>query len=414
MPIEKKPDEIEEQPIEAINPAGEAVESDTGVVLAPGADGAADQEEPERRLERHDDGRAAIAERFKKNRGQTAAPVPATGDYTDPAQYYGLHGKPPEPEPKVEPEKSEGDAPTDQADADDGDSDPTESPAPQPKIKMIVRGKEREVTQDELIALAQKAAAGDSYLEDARRVFEAAKQTTRVQVSRQHHDDNPAISTDTGTDPEPETTDQHPDPFRTVVEKIQYGDPDEAASILRNTFSEMAEGAVKRVSIDSRVQQDIANDMRSYDEFVKANQDIANDKFAVASVKEAFLEGYRQDLRDIGVSDDQIPTDPDVLAKHHRYYKLQGQPVRSVATLLENAKQEFNRWRGPTEATHVPQPTSASRIHVNVNRDERRKAINHQPTRATVPSQLMAPTAPTGAKSRADAVAAAKRARGQA
>ncbi|HWW46316.1 MAG TPA: hypothetical protein VNZ94_00555 [Xanthobacteraceae bacterium] len=336
-----------------------------------------------------DGGRSAIADKFKRIREDREKPVEAHGDYTDPSQLYGQHAAAPEaPQP-------------------DATTEPSPPPAER-KFKLTVRGEEREVTEQELLTLAQKSAAADSYLDDARHILETAKQ--RVKVSRQHPADPPR--TDATEFDELDDQQHQADPFEHLVEQMQYGDPKDVSKNLRTTMAEIAKDAVKEATTTSRVQQDLASDLRAYDEFVKANPELANDRFAVAGIRDSLLEGYREDLRKIGVSEDHIPKDPEQLAIHHRHYKLQGHPVRTVPTLLEGARQDFIRWRGNPKEPSTTMPRPEARVDVRVNRDERRMAINHQPTRATVAPQMQQPPAGAG-KTRADAVAAARRARGQ-
>ena len=348
-----------------------------------------------------DGGRSAIAERFKKLRSDKEPPVETTGDFVHPSQTYGQIAAEPEPQPQNEPQR---------------------------RMKLKVRGEEREVDReeairmakvvtsddvsmlndDQLTRLAQIGAAGQSYLEDTKQVLETTRQ--RVQVSRQHPDAQPAP---TATDQDDPGDQQHPaDPVEKIIEELQYGDPKEVGPKLRTTIAEIAADAIKQATVTDRVQQDIANDLRAHDEFVKKHADLASDPIAASVIRDQLLNGYRDDLRKIGVPDEAIPSDPTLLAKHHRHYKLEGQPVRQVSQLLNEAAENLQKWRGGTPRSEpAPQPQSETRV--NVNRDDRRMAIPHQPTRANVQPAMNAPTQP-GPKSRHDAVRAAQMARGQA
>lgn len=356
----------------------------------------------------YDDGRAALAEKFKRTRVDREAPVPATGDFSDPAQMYGqVAVQPAEPEPPVEQEQS---------------------PAPPPNLKLRVRGVEREVSRDEAMRLASEAtgendlsgltdaqivrfaqmgAAGESYLNESRQFMETAR--TRVNVSRQHPDAiDPAPP---ATEPEPEADDTTTvDPLEQAIEQIQFGDPKEARARLGATIAEAAAKAVQQATVSDRVRQDIVNDLRAHDDFVKNHADVSSDPIASSVIRDGLLNGYREDLIKIGVPAEKIPTDMTSLANHHRQYKLQGQPVRQVATLLDAAYQRFVDWRGGSRQEQPQMPSSQTRV--NVNRDERRMAIPQQPSRASV--QPMTPQQATGKNSRHDAVIAAQKARGQA
>ena len=375
--------------IEVINtPADDAQAQQIDIKAPPSGDAPQPREEtkPEIML---DDGRSAIAARFKKMRSDKEPGVETTGDFIHPSQTYGQVAVEQEPEPSNEPAL----------------------PAPeQRKMKVKVRGEERELTEEEVLAAAQKALAGDDYLNEARQILETTK---RVVVSRQHPD-APEPATTANEQNEPDDR-QHPgDAIESLVNDLQYGDPKDAGEKLRTTIAEIATNAVKQATVTDRVQQDVANDMRAHDDFVKKHSDLASDPIATAVIREGLMNGYREDLLKIGVPEENIPSDPTVLANHHRHYKLQGQPVRQVAQLLNQAAETLQNWRGGTPRTEATsQPPSEPRVEVSLNRDDRRRAIPQQPTRANVQPAMNA-SPQSAPKSRHDAVRAAQLARGQA
>lgn len=403
----KKPEEA----IDVINaPVDDAQGQQLDLRAPPSGDAPQPREEIKPEIVQ-EDGRAAIAARFKKLRSDKEPGVDTTGDFIHPSQTYGQVAVEPEPEAPKEPQ---GDAP----------------PA---KITLKVRGEQREVDRDEALRLArvvvgndedvsslsneqitrlaQIGAAGQSYLDDTKQVLETTR--TRVQVSRQHPDAPESAPTANQQD-EPDDR-QHPDdPIEALVNDLQFGDPKEAGPKLRTTIAEIAADAVKQATVTDRVQQDVANDMRAHDEFVKKYADLASDPIATSVIRDQLMNGYREDLRKIGVPEENIPSDPTALANHHRHYKLQGQPVRQVAQLLNHAAETYQNWRGGTPRTEAtPQSPSEPRVEVNLNRDDRRRAIPQQPTRANVQPQMTAPQQ-QGPRSRHDAVKEAQRARGQA
>lgn len=407
---ERKPDDIEVHH----GASDDGGETDRAVRAAPKHEG---QDEPAANetilVPIGDGGRADIAKRFKANRGDKEKPVEATGDFSDPAQTYGTVAL---QEQDDQPERQE----------------QRQEQQPAAKLKLKVRGEEREVERDEAIRLAkvvtgnddveglnddqitrlaQIGAAGQSYLDDTRQVLETTRQ--RVQVSRQHQDEPRPAPQATETNDNDDDGDTNADPVKNLVKEIQYGDPDQAAERLRTTMTEFAKDAVKQVSSDTRVQEDVRNDLRAHDEFVKKHADLASDPIAQTVIRDGLMNGYRDDLRKIGVPEDQIPTDPSALANHHRQYKLQGQPVRSVAKLLDDAAERLTTWRGgEVRREPTPQPKTERQVHVNVNRDTRREAIPQQPTRSNV-QPLPAANANRGQPDRSAAVAKAKAARGQ-
>ncbi|WP_028136158.1 hypothetical protein [Bradyrhizobium japonicum] len=385
-----------EDQIEVINQDTEATGADHSLNPAPVDDNPRPSEPPKPEI-LDQDPRAAIAARFKKLREDKEPPVETTGDFVDPSQVYGQAGKVEEEPPAPAPEPP---------------------PAQPSKRKLKVNGQEQEYTEEEVIALAQKAAAANDILEQAKERLAESKrvlETTRVHVSRQNPADNPAptaTDADDGTDGQ-----QNPaDPLKEAIEQIQYGDPDKAKEVLGKTIAEVATAAVKQVSWEDRVQADVASDLRAHDDFVKKNEDLAKDPRAAKLIRAELLDGYAEDLRKIGVPDDKIPTDATQLANLHRGHKLRGAQVRSVSKLLEdagNSVREFAKIGAPRQETAPQKPTNPERVQVNLNRDDRRRAIPQQPQRANVqPAQTNSAPA-SQMDSRKAAVERAKAARGQ-
>lgn len=337
-----------------------------------------EKKEPERvHMSPQDAARAEIAARFRKTR-EDPDDVGYHGDHNDPTQHYGAVAKPEEPATDKAP-----DAPTD----------------PQKRmVKLKVRGQEMEVPEEEVIADAQKYRAADDYLGEARRILEDSR---RVRSSRPHQGEEepaPVARQDDGhldADPQRHPADED-DPFEKLVETIQYGDKKEAAEALRNTLRTVTREEGQQEAWKERINESLIQDTREYQEFVGKNAEIARDENAVAVVRKNFIEGYREDLRKIGVPEDRIPRDEETLARHHRIYKLKGQPVRQIGQLLENAKGKFQSWMGGFPRQQTPPAPIDGRVQVNVDRTERRAAIPQQPSRAAVPPQMQRPQTPPG------------------
>lgn len=337
--------------------------------------------------------REEIAARFKKSR-QDPQDVDYHGDHNDPTQHYGAVAKEPEPQQEQPPQQQQ-------------------QPEPR-KVKLKVRHQELELPEEEVIALAQKSLAADTYLDDAKKIYEDAR---RAPSSRPHQGEPEPAPVARQDDIDPDDArqpHQEGDPFEELVEKIQYGDKKEAAEALRTTLTKASERSSLEAQWTQRINDDLARDQETYKEFVAKNAEITRDENAVPVVKKNFLEGYREDLRKIGVPEDKIPTDETILAQHHRIYKLKGQPVRSVGQLLEAAKTKFVEWKGGGAPKPQQQQTpSNGRPAVNVNRAERREAIPHQPSRAAVPQAMQRPTNAPASPDRSAVVQRMRQQRGQ-
>lgn len=398
FPMNDKTAKPEDNQIEVLNnDNNEGAAADRGLQAPP--QGSADNDPPAPPPQdgaNPDDSRAAIAARFKRVREDKEPAVEATGDFLHPSQTYGQVGadqKQPDP-PPAEPE----------------------APVPAAKRKLKVNGQEIERTQEEIDAAAQKSFAADDYLEQAKKKLKDAEQvleTTRVHVSRQNPAERPAPTAAEGDDNDGQ---QNPaDPLKDVIQEIQYGDPDKAKDLLGKTIADAATAAARTVSSQDRVREDIAKDLLAHDEFVKKNPNLAEDEDAHDFIRSGLLRGYREDLRKIGVPDENIPTDTSQLANLHRRHKLEGKSMRSVSTLLDAAHERLTTFRGgaPRAENPNPQPSAEPRVEVNLNRDDRRRAIPQQPQRANVqPSQNQNQPA-SQQDSRKSAVQRAQAARGQ-
>jgi hypothetical protein len=259
-----------------------------------------------------------------------------------------------------------------------------DAPADQPQdaprtIKVKVRHEIRELPEQDVIAAAQKTLAGDGYLEEARRLLEDAKQV----VSRPHQGEDPAHA-NRQTD---ENDDQsHQTDNRALAERLQFGSPDEAAAViaqLRQAGTSDPD-AIRRAVYDTQRATDVTKAKRSYDVFVRANEDLVKDPIAHAAMEAAFYNGLRADLRTLGYTDEQIPRANERLVEAHRFHRIQGQDVRDTAALLEDSRAAVERFRVPGGEPTPPARKDA--VTVRVDRSERRAGIPLQPARSALPA----------------------------
>lgn len=361
-----------------------------------------------------------IADRVKASR--TDSPE-YTGDYTDPAQTVGNITREPEPAEPAEPV-----APAEPA-----------APAPQGKrrFRLKVDGNEFERDIDEVARLAemtpeeveqhperatkyaQKELAASSRLTRANDILRGAHQRPADDPSRRApgSQDEPRASA-TEPAPEPPATDVtqgDDDDIAKLVEDIQFGgDPKETAKRLRSAITKTARQESETATVGNRMQEDFAATMRAFEEFKGQNQDLVDDPNAHAVMKHLIEEGYAEDLRALGLPEDQIPKDPVKRADYHRYYRSQGHKVRPPDKMLNDVKSKYLDWRGGSKTP--PAPTSPApregQPTVKVNRDARRQAIPTQPTRATAPPTEPAAVTPQPRR-RSAVIQTMRRSRGQ-
>ena len=342
-----------------------------------------------------DDMRAQIANRFRRS----ADDVPFNGDLTDPEMLYGKAARAPAAEPDAEPSVV-------------GEPAPVELPQ---KRTLKIRGRDVEMTDEEILAAAQKTLAADTYLEDARRLLEEAKTIKAERTGRDRQPPDGQSSTQDDVSDSGGTADQTQHPaadLKSVVEKIQYGDPDEAARELETIIDQRINKNVDQTQVTRLFNNDLAKAQKALKDFTEANPEFAKDDRAVALMQTELMDLYAEDLMALGLDKSQLPRDVNTRANWLRFYKIQGRTTRETSELLNTAKQRVDEWRG-VSAKPTPQALrkEAPRVVVNVDRTERRLAIPNQPSRASMPRRDAAP-APTRTPG-SDVVAQMRKSRGQ-
>jgi hypothetical protein len=104
----------------------------------------------------------------------------------------------------------------------------------------------------------------------------------------------------------------------------------------------------------------------------------------------AFYNGLRQDLKNLGYTDDQLPRANERLVEAHRFHRIQGQDVRDTAALLEDSRQAVEKFRGPRAGEFTPPARKDNSVAVRVDRSERRAGIPLQPARSALPASSSA------------------------
>lgn len=344
-----------------------------------------------------DQARLDMAKRFRRQ--STEDDVPFNGNMNDPEMLYGKSGR-----VELEPE----------ADAPDL-LVPVVAPivVPTAKRTLTVRGKQVEMTDDEILIAAQKNLAGDSYLDEARGLLEEAKTIKAERAGRPQHPEGDRTQDD-GLEIDPNEASQHPaDPLEEAIEQIQFGDPKEAAKKIRSVMRDVSEKEADEGQMRRLVKNDIARVQVVLKTFSAANPTIANDKIAAQAIEQFVYDVTREEIEKLGdVDASKIPQNPAELANWHRFYRINGRSVSNPEALLESAKGRYLKWKGVSEQPVVPVPKAAPRVVVNVDRTERRAAIPNQPTRSVAP-RSDAQARPAQGKSRSDVIMGMRAQRGQ-
>jgi hypothetical protein len=349
-----------------------------------------------------DQARLDMAKRFRRQGAEED--VPFNGNLNDPEMLYGKSGR-----EALEPEPDEPDILVPQAKT----VMPKETNAP--KRTLTVRGRQVEMTDDEILAAAQKTLAGDSYLDEARSLLEEAKQIKAERAGRapQHPEGEHNNSTQYDRqDVDPQSR-QHPDELEEAIEQIQFGDPKEAAAKIRKVMKTVSEQEADEGQMRRLVKNDIARSQAVVKAFSEKNPTIANDQVAAQALEQFVYQITREEIEKLGdVDASKIPQNSAELANWHRFYRINGRAVSTPDALLESAKGRYEKWKGVSGQTPSPAAQAKPRVVVNVDRDQRRAAIPNQPTRSMSPTPDALTRQPQG-KSRSDVIMAMRKQRGQ-
>ncbi len=381
--------------------------------------GGVERREPIARAVTNDDIRSGIAARFRRTTPENERPF--NGDMTEPENVIGeigqnLEGRNPEDDDDLEREamRRANEGLTGQAEAmladDDVDLD-EQQPAPVARKKLKVRGVDRELTDEEILEAARKTLAGDSYMEEARALLEEAKRIRGGTAA-----DRSPTGDEHGTNeldpPELDGSPSQEPTTRDVVEKLQFGDPDEAAALLDRLVDSRSEKTASKGQLQRAFNQDLARSQKALKSFQDANPDLANDEIAAMAIEAGMYKLYSEDMKALGIDESQIPKDRSAVANWHRFYRINGYEVRPTSELLNAARDNFLKWRNkgqPSPSKEQPR-RGAPNVQINVQRDARRAAIPVQPSRSTAIRRDPVAPAPSD---RSSVVMNMRRARGQ-
>lgn len=364
---------------------------------------------------RFDDKRAEITARFRSAR--TTEVADAQDDVTAFAREGGMPedfrqaiGQEPQPELQPEPAPEPEPAPA-----------PVLQPAPGPeqKFKLTVNGRPLELTAEQVVAEAQKALAAGDILGEAKSLRnELAQLRDQNLAPRQPVPAHQGHET-AQPEPAPHLADvANQDDLQALVEKIQFGDPKEAADLLRDTIGKVIDQrttpVVEARLIEGRLRDEGARTKQVLQDFKDQNPELAADPIAHAAMERVMLDLQIEDLRKIGVDltklrrDSQPPNATDIANAHRWYRTEQGfASLRSPETMLVAAKDKVLAWKGVARTEPPADPVrqqGAPRVEISVNRADRRAAVQPQPQRAAAPQQRQPSQQPALPRDRSDVV----------
>jgi hypothetical protein len=339
-----------------------------------------------------DSKRDEITARFRTDRLAEAEEAP------DDISAFTRSGLPPElaPEPAAEPaEPAEPPA----------EGEPA-APEPPQLIKLKVHGKEIELPLDQVIAKAQIAVAADNVLDEAKTKLGEVNSLlaqTRDKVARgdqqsgQHQPQPQPTAQPAQPQPAPADLPNQEDPLDKLIESLQFGDTQEAKTLLRKTIAEAATSpeviaqTVQQQMLNERIRDDGARAAKVLLDFKEKHKDLAEDPMAQAAMEATMLQMQTADLTALGldpnrIRPDGLPSTPGDIARAHQFYRAQGMNVRSPQTMLEESRDKLLEWKGiKQQPTAEPTPKPPPRVEVSVDRTARRAAVPQQPSRTAAP-----------------------------
>jgi hypothetical protein len=350
--------------------------------------------------------RAEIIARYSKDRAAEPVDNELAGLAQEGAIPLELRSQPIEAEPESEPAPAEGEL---QPESEPAETQAQEPPAPR-KIKVKVHGQEMELTEDELVARAQIALASENILEEAKSLKKGLQdqidQVSRLKGNAANQQQQPA-GAQSPEQQQPSTSPEGGQPnqdgrVRELIEKMQYGDPDEAEQLLRQTIEERVlaavQPAVQNEMLAERFRGEGARTAKVLADFKDQHADLAGDPFSEAAIQTRLFQLQVEDIRNLGVDPAQIqtpdgsPVTPGHIAQAHAYYRAKGFSVRAPEVMLNQAANDVQTWlksKNPQPADPAPSHDGkvAPRVEVTVERQQRRQAIPQSPDRAAAPRQ---------------------------
>lgn len=285
-----------------------------------------------------------------------------------------------------------------------------EAPAPASEpaktVKIKVRGEEKEVAIDEALAMARKAYAAEDYLGEAKGKLDEVNtllRETRDRATRSAQSGQPQAApngTQAADAPAPQVPQPQEDPFGKLIETMQFGDPEEARTLLRETIVQTAQQVARQTGVEDRLREDATKAAQVLADFRDQHKELAEDPMANAAIESKIYQLQADDLKALNVDlarlrQDGLPATPADIANVHQRARAAGHRVRSAAQMLEDATKSFLEWRGVAPpltadpAPPQPQPALAAQrakpVEVIVDRAARKSAIPQQPSRTTAP-----------------------------
>jgi len=398
MNIERDPTQIDQENKQAIQQDA----GDDAAKRAPEGDGGAGEPQVEEVATRPepkmftDDKRKAIAEKAKAQRQAKIDAEFADNIASDRARLYGSNVN--HPELRTQEER---DAANQQ---------------PEAKRKLKVNGREFEMNESEVIALAQKAIAADDILGHAK--------TQRDEATNLLAELRAMKSTIASSTPEPKQEDVKPAPrkeettlsdddFDNIVEQIQVGDTKSAKAALSKYGEQIETRILQKIgNLDEHIAETVTvvnestrrknETIKTLTDFAAENPEFESSRPLQVALAQQTADTMREKLYDLGVlpetlehikatqvhPDGRRMMDNEVVGFAYRHLQEQGNvPLPSHGEILKTAVSTLRKQFNMPERQPANAATSTQSQVREANLD-RKRAMTPQPRRATAPSAM--------------------------
>lgn len=270
-----------------------------------------------------------------------------------------------------------------------GNDVPVKDRAELAKLAEVEEDEANDFTDAQLIKLAQKQLAASQILDEAKQHAKSSRQAARDETgdtlpgheAAQDHDDPAA--------PPAEHQGKKADWHRDTIEKIQFGDPDEAAAAFKDALTRGVSEAMTQNQVRQRVQAVESMIVRATDVFEDANADLFEDPdIADLTYNKALVAEFRKDLVAGGVD----PAKADAVLGGNIRQAMQAYvavaadgrvkirtPDQMLNAAADSVRAKINRPAPNRAAQHN------ARTPVTHDRTAAKRALSPQPSRASVP-----------------------------
>lgn len=266
--------------------------------------------------------------------------------------------------------------------------------------KLKVQGREVELTQDDIDALAQQAYAAGDILARAKQM--RAEQAEILETLRRHAAANQSQHADDESRTQrtaPEETNPSDDELDEIIDRIQVGDRNEAKEALKKHTDLIARRLEERIGdLDARIADTIRtreehdrHEQRTrevWDGFVAAEPAFKDNRPLQTALLTETVNQMRSELLNLGVRQDLLEryqeetglSEAEVVGKAYRDLQGKGYTLPSHGDILKQSARSIRQGHGIRD----PAPTPQASQYDPTERVERKRVLIPQPRRANI------------------------------